>query len=120
MKRLFPTIKFVDDMPFHIYENDIINYETTTHVQTGHICYRSNSSKPFDIVVLKGEKQYKILLHELAHWLIFLLLKLRFDFLHILLDKYFTVKRKHTEREYKQMVERRRIWREKISRQLKN
>ncbi len=114
MKRLFPTIRFVEDLPLSVYENDIISHKTTNYVQTGHIRWRTNTPRPFDIIVLKGEKQYKILLHELTHWIIYLIFKLKCNFLHGLLDKYFTVTRKHTEREHRQTAEKVRIWKERI------
>ena len=72
-------INFVDEMPIeaHVHLNK-------NQVLTGKIFYR-----PTRIYILRGEKQYLILLHELVHWFFDCIIKSRKP--HRFLDNHFTV-----------------------------
>ena len=80
----FPNIKFVDEIPKEILST--FNLSSGQRL-TGTINYRTKQ-----IYVLRAKKDKLVLLHELGHWLIYVVFGLRRKEIHIWFDKHFSVK----------------------------
>jgi len=81
MRKILPKIKFVDTMPL----TDLESKMNEDKVLTG--CFVSST---LEIYILKGDKEIRVLIHELCHWLIQITTKS--SKIHKWFDKYFTVR----------------------------
>jgi hypothetical protein len=107
MKKIFPKISFVEDLPLTDLEQTLKNNQ----VLRGFFCYHDVT-----IVILKRKGQIKTLLHELGHWFIYLVVS-NPDKAHAWYDKYFTTKKikQIGEGEKRQIVTRTERYRNVIS-----